>query len=235
MEVIVDKANLNADSRRRYLFEVSIFLLFIVPPSIIFCFVPRGQNPSVPLFAFSTIFRDLALTSLVVFCLWRNGEPLARIGWKSSGLKREAALGVCLFFPVLVIIWLVFKAFQSIGLTPMRQLPHFFAAKSPWEIIVLCLLVTVSAVAEETLFRGYLILRFYEITAHLGPSVIISTAVFALCHAYEGLVSAATVGILGLIFAIIYVWRKSLIAPTVIHFLVNFILVVLMPLIKARD
>ncbi|MGO9375930.1 MAG: CPBP family intramembrane glutamic endopeptidase [Syntrophobacteraceae bacterium] len=199
---------------------------------IIFFFVPKNQNLSFPVYAFSAIFRDLALTSFVVFSLWRNGEPLTLIGWKSSGLKREVTLGVCLFFPVLVIAWLVKRAFQDLGLTTMRQLPHFLTAKSPWEMLLLCLLLTVAVVTEETVFRGYLILRFYELTARLGPSVIISTAVFTLGHGYEGPAGTGTVGVLGLILALIYLWRKSLIAPMVIHFLVDFIPLLLMPLIK---
>ena len=168
---------------------------------IIFFFASKSQNLSFTVFAFSSIFRNLALTSFVVFSLWRNGEPLTRIGWKSSGLKKEAALGVCLFFPVLVIAWLVKRALQDLGLTSMRQLPHFLTAKSPWEMLLLCLVLTVAVVTEETAFRGYLILRFYDLTARLGPSVIISTALFTLGHGYEGHASTGTVGVLGLILA----------------------------------
>jgi hypothetical protein len=39
-----------------------------------------------------------------------------------------------------------------------------------------------------------------------------------------------TVGAMGLVFALVYMWRKSLVAPIVMHFLQDFIGIVLLPL-----
>ncbi len=46
-------------------------------------------------------------------------------------------------------------------------------------------------------------------------------------HGYEGSLGVVTVGIMGLIFNVIYLWRKSLVAPMVMHFLQDFISIVL--------
>ena len=40
-----------------------------------------------------------------------------------------------------------------------------------------------------------------------------------------------TVGVMGAIFALIYMWRQSLVAPIVMHFLQDFIGIVLLPLL----
>lgn len=222
------------ESRRRDFFEVSVFLLLIVPSMIISFFALGGEGISFPVAAFSIIFRDIALTSLVVFFLWHNGEPLALIGWKFCGVKKEAALGAGLFIPVMIGVSLIEKAFQHFGLSYMRQLPQYLSAKGPFEILLACVLVTIVAVTEETIFRGYLILRFNALTTSITASVIITSGVFALGHGYEGPASVGTIGVLGVVLALIYVWRKSLIAPMVIHFLVDFLPLVLMPLLKAN-
>jgi len=96
------------------------------------------------------------------------------------------------------------------------------------------LLVIVVAVTEETIFRGYLMLRFNALTTSLASSVIITSGIFSLAHGYEGSASVGTIGVLGIILTLIYIWRKSLIAPMVIHFFIDFFSLVLMPLLNAR-
>src|SRR5208337_3469972 len=60
----------------------SVFLLLIVPSMIISFFALGSEGISFPVAAFSLILRDIAPTSLVVFFLWQNAEPLTLIGWK---------------------------------------------------------------------------------------------------------------------------------------------------------
>ncbi len=232
----MDKPDIRTNLHRKDLFEVSVFLLLIVPSMIISFFALGSEGGvSFPVTAFSVIFRDVALTSLVAFFLWRNGEALTLIGWKFDGLKREAALGIGLFLPVMAGVALIEKLFQHLGLSShMGHLPQFLTAKGPLEILLACVLVTVVAVAEETIFRGYLMLRFNALTQSVAASVMITSGIFALGHGYEGAASVGTIGVLGAVLALIYIWRKSLIAPMVIHFLVDFLPLVLVPLVGVR-
>jgi uncharacterized protein len=41
-----------------------------------------------------------------------------------------------------------------------------------------------------------------------------------------------TVGAMGAVFALVYVWRGSLLAPIVMHFLQDFLGIVLVPLLR---
>ncbi len=86
--------------------------------------------------------------------------------------------------------------------------------------------------AEETIFRGYLMLRFRALTASTLAAVVFSSFIFSLGHGYEGTAGVVTVGTMGVVFAMIYAWRKSLVAPMVMHFLQDFLTVVLVPLLK---
>jgi membrane protease YdiL (CAAX protease family) len=92
----------------------------------------------------------------------------------------------------------------------------------------------VVALAEETIFRGYLILRFKAITTNTASAVLASAVIFSLGHGYEGSAGVITVGVMGLVFAFVYLWRKSLVAPVVMHFLQDFIGIVLLPLLGIK-
>ena len=95
-------------------------------------------------------------------------------------------------------------------------------------------LVLVVAVSEQTIFRGYLILRLRSVTTSSVLAVLLSAVVFSLGHGYEGTAGVVTVGVMGLIFALVYVWRGSLLAPIVMHFLQDFVAIILLPLFGMR-
>ncbi len=222
-------------SRIEQLVEVSVFLLLIVPSMALSFFVVKRGDLNFMLTAFSTILRDLGLVSLILFFMWRNGEPLDWIGWTSREDWKDIALGVLLFIPVFFGTGLVERVLQAGGLsTPSTPLPSFLAAKGPAESLLASLLVMVVAVAEETIFRGYLILRLQAVMASPAAAVVLSAAIFSLGHGYEGSAGVVTVGVMGLAFALIYLWRRSLVAPMVIHFLQDFMGIVLLPMLGMK-
>jgi membrane protease YdiL (CAAX protease family) len=83
---------------------------------------------------------------------------------------------------------------------------------------------------SNSIFRGYLILRLKAITASPAAAALLSDGIFSLGHGYEGSAGVVTVGFMGLVFALVYMWRESLVAPIVMHFLQDFIVIVLLPL-----
>jgi membrane protease YdiL (CAAX protease family) len=88
---------------------------------------------------------------------------------------------------------------------------------------------------EVTVFRGYLMLRFNTLTNSVAASVIITSVVFSLGHGYEGAAGVGAIGVLGVVPALIYIWRKSLVAPMVIHFLIDFFPLVSMPCLNSGE
>jgi membrane protease YdiL (CAAX protease family) len=218
-------------NRTEQLIEVAVFLFLIVPSMALFFFVVKQGGMSFVFTAVSTILRDLALVGLILFFIWRNGEPIDWIGWSFRNGWRDIALGLGLFIPLLYGTGLLERALQAGGLSaPSTPLPSFLAAKGVAESLLASLLVIVVAVAEETIFRGYLILRLKAVTASPAVAVVLSAAIFSLGHGYEGSAGVVTVGVMGLVFALVYLWRKSLVAPMVMHFLQDFIGIILLPL-----
>ena len=220
--------------RKEQIVEVSVFLLLIVPSMIISFFVVKQGGISFVLVAFSSILRDLAMVSLILFFLWRNGEPLELIGWKFKNARKEAVLGIWLFIPFFFGAGLIENGLRMAGFTaPATPMPSLIAEKNTAEFLLATVLVMVVALAEETIFRGYLLLRFKSIMASTA-AVLTSAVIFSLGHGYEGSAGVITVGVMGVVFALIYLWRQSLVAPVVMHFLQDFIGIVLVPMLGIR-
>lgn len=214
------------------LFEILVFLSLILP-SLIFSFFAINQGTvSFIVTAVSTILRDLGLVALILFFLWRNREKLTQIGWTLEGAWKEVLIGLLFFAPVFFGTSYLDNFLQSIGLSaPAQPLPGGLTAVGPGEMVLAFFLVVIVAISEETIFRGYQILRYNGITNSLAFSVLLSAFVFSLGHGYEGSSGVVTVGVLGLIYAGIYVWRGSLVAPMVLHFLQDLLAIVLLPLL----
>jgi membrane protease YdiL (CAAX protease family) len=221
--------------RKEQFIEVSVFLFLVVPSMVLSFFAMNPTTLSFGLVAFATILRDLSLVSLVLFFLRCNREPLRRIGWTFKRWGKEGILGVGLFFPLFLGSGILEKILRTAGFSaPLKPLPSFLGVKNLEDIILAPLLVVVVALAEETIFRGYLLLRFRALTSSPTISVLLSAAIFSIGHGYEGSAGVITVGVMGVVFGVIYLWRQSLVAPMVLHFLQDFIGIVLIPLSGMR-
>ncbi len=113
-------------------------------------------------------------------------------------------------------------------------MPSFLTARDLPQIFLALALVSVVAVSEETIFRGYLLLRFGATMRSMSMAVICSSLVFALGHGYEGTAGLATVGVMGIVLALVYLWRQSLVAPMVIHFLQDFVGIVVVSVLGLK-
>jgi membrane protease YdiL (CAAX protease family) len=223
------------EPRRRELLEVLVFLLLIVPSMLLSFLVVRQGGLGFVVTAWATIGRDLGLVGLIVFFLWRNGEPVGRIGWTFEHAAREAALGVGLFVLLFAGTGLLELLLRSAGVpAPATPRPQFLTARGPAELGLALLLVAVVAAAEEIIFRGYLILRFSAVTRRPALAALLSAIIFSLGHGYEGATGVITVGVMGLGLALVYLWRGTLLAPIVMHFLQDFGGIVLLPLLGYR-
>lgn len=215
--------------------ELAAFLFLVLPSMALSFFAVRQGRMGFVLVAVATILRDLALLSLVLFFLWRNREPLSMIGWTTRGVRRDIGLGLLLFIPFLFGTSLLESALLRAGFTaPSTPGPSLFDLAGRREVPLAFILVLVVAITEESIFRGYLILRLRAITGRTAIAVMVSSVIFSVGHGYEGSAGVVTVGVMGCVFAIIYLWRGSLTAPIVLHFLQDFMSILLLPLLGVK-
>lgn len=216
-----------------HLVEVLVFL-FLIVPSMVFSFLALGvSRVDFTSVAIATIVRDLALVNLVFYFIWRDGESFRHLGWTWKNGWREVALGLALFLPFTYGANALEKFLEKVGVSvPTGPPPAFLSVHGLPDMVLGFLLVVIVALAEETIFRGYLLLRFQG--ARLGPlaAALLASVIFSLGHGYEGAAGVITVGAMGLVFALIYLWRGSLVAPVILHFLQDFSGLVLPVLLK---
>lgn len=217
------------EGRRLYRIETFVFLLVLLSST---GFTLAGASPErlgFILVAAVIIFHDLALTALALYLVWRSGEGVRAIGWVRRGAGREALLGVGLFIPLFIGVALLQALLRAAGLAEPVAPPEYLLPRTGAERGVALLLLATVAVAEETVFRGYLLRRFMQAGGGRGLAVVLSTLIFALGHAYQGALGIVGVAAIGVVFALIYLRRGSLVAPIVMHFIQNFIGLIVAP------
>jgi uncharacterized protein len=220
--------------KREQLIEVAVFL-FLIGPSLALSLLINQGSISFMLKAVTTILRDLSLLSLILFFLWRNDEPVGQIGWTLHNIRTEILVGVLLFLPVFFGAAALEDILVTIGLsTSSNPLPSIEPNKTVLEMLTALLLVVIVALTEETIFRGYLMLRFKTVLGSSFWSVLLSAFIFSLGHGYEGSAGIVTVGALGVVLSLVYLWRKSLVAPIIMHFLQDTVSIVLLPLVIGK-
>ena len=191
--------------KKEQVLEVLVFLFLIVPSMALSLFVIRRGGLGFNITANAIILRDLALVCLILFFLWRNGEPRSRIGWNFQHLWREVILGVALFIPFFWIAVATELTFRWAGLSvPSTPMPSFLTASDIPQIVLAFVPVAVVGVAEETIFRGYLLLRFGATMGTMTIAVASSSLIFSLGHGYEGAAGLATVGVMGVALCLVY-------------------------------
>ncbi|MFH6784789.1 MULTISPECIES: CPBP family intramembrane glutamic endopeptidase [Methylobacterium] len=151
-----------------------------------------------------TVLPHAALALLVLAARRRPGKPL---GFASPALPRRAVL--------LLLLWPPLQVAGTAGLLLLTgQIPTRTWRLSPlltggvlWTWILW--LVVLAPLAEEMLFRGDL---FGRLRRHLAPAatVAVSAAVFALCHAENGLLQPVSVLPLGVALGAMRLWSGSL-------------------------
>lgn len=212
-------------------FEVALFVLVALPAVLLAFAVVDSDQLRFSTVATSSIVSQLVLLALVVILVWRRGEGLRALGWSGRGLGREAAIGAGLFIPLYLGAVLLETVLRRLGLPGLTEIPGYLVPHRAGEYALALVFLVVVAVVEETVFRGYLILRLHRVTGSAAVAVVLSTCVFALGHGYQGVVGVVTVGALGLVFAVVYLWRGSLVAPAVMHFLQDFVGIIILPLL----
>lgn len=84
------------------------------------------------------------------------------------------------------------------------------------EMAAFALIVPPAALAEELLFRAFM-LPYLECVLPVWGAVAVSSAVFGLCHGYQGREGIAKTGAFGMVLALAYASTGSLLPAVAIH------------------
>jgi membrane protease YdiL (CAAX protease family) len=140
-------------------------------------------------------------------------RPLASIGLRRPGLA-ELAIGVAAGLALVVVLGAIYLAVAG----DEAQLEGLLATPAWWRAIS----VVRAAISEEILFRGYAVERTLERTRSRAAAVALPCMVFALAHVEPwGWSHVIVAGTGGLLFALLYLWRRNLWVSIVAHLIVD--------------
>lgn len=161
------------------------------------------------------------LLVVLLLVIIKRGErlQLSSIGLRSVTGKEiflAVILGIILSLTVPLLLPLADQILPSDG----GDILEVTASASWW----LLLLSTLTAgIAEEFIFRGYMIERISELTKKSWAAVAISLTAFILPHLLSWPLShvIAVVLPLGLILSLIYLWKRNLVFNMIVHVMIN--------------
>lgn len=166
--------------------------------------------------------------SVIGAWLWA-GRPLAQLGLRPP--LPGAALPATLL-TVAFVLWYAGDTLSKVGSPERleatrerwRRLTPFMPATGR-EVVHSLVLVASAAVAEEIVFRGFLIFYLFGLAggspAGLALAVGAPAAVFGLSHLYQGRGAVLRIVVLAVGFGLLFVLTGSLWLPIALHFLVD--------------
>jgi membrane protease YdiL (CAAX protease family) len=121
------------------------------------------------------------------------------------------------------LIYLATVSRNADGLTEIKEqmgtLSHLFP-QTPAENHLFDMVSVTAGVCEEILYRGLLLATLVSLVG-TWPAVAISSVIFGLGHAYQGISGIAKTGLAGLVLALLTVFSGSLFIAIVFHAIVD--------------
>ena len=183
---------------------------------------PRGANGQLsPPFAFALLLLDsIVLIALMVILTRAHRESVRELWLGNRPIVPEIGLGLALVPLVFLIVGFVLTGLMRVlpGLHNVTENPiEQLAAGGPHDAAMLGMIAVLAGGVREELQRAFLLRRFEQ---HLGGplvGVLVLSMAFGLGHYPQGWDAVIATGLLGAIWAIVYLRRRSSVAPMVSH------------------
>ncbi len=181
----------------------------------------RGADGSLsPPFIFLLALVDtLLVVGLVLLFLHGRGESARHVLFGTRPVLREALLGIVItpviFIGVLLLLMLIVSF--APGLHNVTRNPFQDLLRTRSDMVVFGLVATIAGGVREEVQRGFILHRFEQFLGGAATGVVLFSAFFGLGHVDQGWDAALATGVLGACWGVLYVARRSIVAPMVSH------------------
>jgi membrane protease YdiL (CAAX protease family) len=175
-------------------------------------------------------FWAMALVVLAVVLYWER-QPLLSIGFRRLTMK-EGLLSLLLGTLLFVLVPTLGIFIERVVGIPTSTM-GVVAALAKYPIWLRALLAARAGFVEEILYRGYPIERVNSLTGRIWTGALIGLIIHTAIH-IPPLGLGHTVGVVFPLSAILtglYVWKRNLTLNITVHFLGDFLVLVLLPLL----
>lgn len=174
-----------------------------------------------PSYVLTLLFADtLVLIVLMVALMHAHGEDATSLWVGPRSIKRETLIGIALIPAVFIFVVvllnglrLFFPGLHNVTTNPLETM----AGGSATNAALFGLIAIVAGGVREELQRAFVLHRFEQ---HLGGAmvgVVVWNAAFGLGHYVQGWDAVVTTAALGVFWGLLFLDRRSSVAPVVSH------------------
>jgi membrane protease YdiL (CAAX protease family) len=161
----------------------------------------------------------VVLVGLILLLLVAHGERPRDVFFGRRSIAREAAAGAPLVFVALGIGILVLAPIQHFApwLHTVPHNPLQALIRTPRSALLFAVVVIVAGGVREEIQRAFILNRFERWLGGGAVGVVVSSIAFGAGHLLQGADAAIATGLLGAFWGIVYLARRSVVAPMVSH------------------
>jgi membrane protease YdiL (CAAX protease family) len=173
-----------------------------------------------PPFVFTLSLMDAPLVvGLVLFFLRAHRESIRQVLFGDRSILREALLGVAILPAVFIFVLLVLVAILTLAphLHNVAHNPLEDMLRNRSDAIIFAGVVMIAGGVREEVQRGFILHRFDRYLGGMALGIPIYSVVFGLGHYEQGLDAMIATALLGVIWGLLYLLRRSIVASVVSH------------------
>jgi membrane protease YdiL (CAAX protease family) len=175
---------------------------------------------SLPFVLTLSLADTLLLIVLMILLMRAHGESASALWLGERPLKKEALLGLLVIPFVFLLVVVLLNTLRlwapwlhNVPTNPLEEL----AAGGAMNAAMFALVAIFAGGVREELQRAFLLHRFEQHQGGAWDGEIVLSVAFGLGHFVQGWDAAITTGTLGAFWAVLYLKRRSSVAPIVSH------------------
>ncbi|HVT14185.1 MAG TPA: CPBP family intramembrane glutamic endopeptidase [Fimbriimonadaceae bacterium] len=170
---------------------------------------------------------NIAVIVPLLFIIYASADDPKSFGLKLFGVAKTILLAIATLVVLRFSYALVYVSLHAVtpdSVAISRQIARHNVGRpipGPAIWVFRLLIFLLSAFEEELIWRGYTLTRLNELLGNRWAALIVSSALFAIYHIYEGLTFLPIVFVHGIIFGLVRTWSGSLAPGTLAHTIYN--------------
>jgi membrane protease YdiL (CAAX protease family) len=179
-----------------------------------------GDGTLSPAFVFTVSLLDaVAVVGLVLVFLRAHHESPRAVLFGDRRIGREALLGIAILPAVFMLVVLVLVAILRFApyLHNVQQNPMEGMLRTRENAAIFAVVVMIAGGVREEVQRGFIAHRFGQYLGGALWGIAVYSVFFGLGHFEQGYDAMIATGVLGLVWGLLYISRRSIVAPMVSH------------------
>jgi membrane protease YdiL (CAAX protease family) len=183
---------------------------------------PLAADPSkitLEFFAMSSLLDTAFVALLIRLFLWLSGESSREVFLGTRRRSREFVLGLllvpALLVAVVALVAVMTRWFPGLHNVPKNPLESYM--DTPLHAGIFLVVVILAGGVREELQRGFILHRFDQCLGGAWVGLAVFSVAFGLFHLTQGIDAAIAVGLLGVLWGVLYIRRRSVVIAMTSH------------------